>query len=219
MALRAITAYDRSRAKPKAPGELQLVVDGEPVGGPIAFTVDTQGAIELPDFAQSLRPGRHQVELNMSGGSRMPFSIAVDYFATKPDSSEKCKLELSVELSDSKVTEGEITEAQIKVVNKTDEVVPTPIAIVGIPGGLEVRHDQLKELVKSEKIAAYEVLGRDLVLYWRSLAASESAELPVSMVAAVSGTYTGPASRAYLYYTDEDKVWTDPLRVDIVPRP
>jgi hypothetical protein len=219
LALRAITAYDRSRAKPKAPGELQLIVDGQPAGEPMPFTVDTQGAIELPDFAQSLTPGRHQVELSMAGGSKMPFSVAVDYFATKPDSSAECKLELSVELADSNVTEGEITEAQIKVVNKTGEVVPTPIAIVGIPGGLEVRHDQLKELVKSEKIAAYEVLGRDLVLYWRSLAASESAELPVSMVAAVPGTYTGPASRAYLYYTDEDKAWADPLRIDIEPRP
>jgi hypothetical protein len=218
LALRAITAYDRSRAKPKAPGELQLVVDGEPVGEPISFTVDTQGAIELQDFASSLTPGRHQVELRMTGGSPMPFSIAVNYFATKPDSSGECKLELSVAISEGKVTEGEITEAQIEVVNKTDATVPTPIAIIGIPGGLEVRHDQLKELVKSEKIAAYEVLGRDLVLYWRSLAASERVELPVSMVAAVPGTYTGPASRAYLYYTDEDKAWTDPLRIDIEPR-
>ncbi|HEY3393214.1 MAG TPA: alpha-2-macroglobulin family protein, partial [Lacipirellulaceae bacterium] len=218
LALRAITAYDRSRAKPKAPGELQLVVDGEPIGEPIAFTVDTQGAIELPDFIRCLTPGRHQVELHMAGGSQMPFSIAVNYFATKPDSSDECKLELSVAISDGKVTEGEITEAQIKVVNKSDETVPTPIAIVGIPGGLEVRHDQLKELVKAEKIAAYEVLGRDLILYWRSLPARERVELTVSMVAAVPGTYTGPASRAYLYYSDENKAWTDPLRIDIAPR-
>ena len=218
LALRAITSYDRSRAKPKAPGELQLVVDGEAVGEPIAFTVDTQGAIELPDFAKFLTPGRHQVELHMTGGSQMPFSIAVSYFASKPDSSEECKLELSVALSDGNVTEGEITEAQIEVVNKSDETVPTPIAIVGIPGGLEVRHDQLKELVKAEKIAAYEVLGRDLILYWRSLTASQRVELPVSMVAAVPGTYKGPASRAYLYYTDEHKAWTDPLRIDITPR-
>ena len=81
-----------------------------------------------------------------------------------------------------------------------------------------MRHDQLKELVKSGKIATYEVLGRDLVLYWRSLAGSESVELPIRVLAAIPGSYTGPASRTYLYYTDEDKCWTEGLRVEIAPR-
>jgi hypothetical protein len=121
-------------------------------------------------------------------------------------------------MAEGKVTEGELTEARVEVFNRTDETAPTPIAIVGIPGGLEVRHDQLKELVNSGKIAAYEVLGRDLVLYWRSLEANERVELAVSAVAAIPGTYTGPASRAYLYYTDEDKAWNDPLRIEIEPR-
>ena len=93
--------------------------------------------------------------------------------------------------------------------------IPTPVAIVGIPGGLEVRHDQLKELVKSNKIAAYEVIGREVVLYWRSLAPAEKVEVPLSLVAAVPGTYTGPASRAYLYYTDEFKHWAPGMTVDI----
>jgi hypothetical protein len=59
------------------------------------------------------------------------------------------------------VIEGSPTEAVVTVTNNANEVIPTPIAIVGIPGGLEVRHDQLKELVKQQKIAAYEVIGRE----------------------------------------------------------
>jgi hypothetical protein len=43
-------------------------------------------------------------------------------------------------------------------------------------------------------------------------------DLPLSLVAAIPGTYTGPASRAYLYYTDEYKSWTPGLRVNITPR-
>jgi len=30
-----------------------------------------------------------------------------------------------------------------------------------------------------------------------------------------AGKYTGPASRAYLYYTDEFKTWVDGVSVDI----
>jgi hypothetical protein len=93
------------------------------------------------------------------------------------------------------------------------------MAIVGIPGGLEVRHDQLKELVKAGTIAAYEVKGREVVLYWRVLEAEQRVELPLSLVAAIPGTYTGPASRAYLYYTDEHKQWVDGLNVEITALP
>ncbi len=110
-----------------------------------------------------------------------------------------------------------MTEARVVIVNRSNETVPTPVAIIGLPGGLEVRHDQLKELVKANTIAAYEVLGREVVLYWRALAAEARVALSLSLVAAIPGTYTGPASRAYLYYTNEHKHWTDGLRVEIEP--
>ena len=104
------------------------------------------------------------------------------------------------------------------VINRTGETVPSPMAIVGIPGGLEVRHDQLKELVKAERIAAYEVIGREVVLYWRALEAEQRVELPISLTAAIPGNYTGPASRGYLYYTDELKTWVDGMAVEITAR-
>jgi len=76
----------------------------------------------------------------------------------------------------------------------------------------------LKELVKSGKIDAYEVNGREVVLYWRYIKAHDKFDLPLSLVAAVPGTYTGPSSRAYLYYTDEFKDWAPGLQVSIKPR-
>ena len=68
------------------------------------------------------------------------------------------------------------------------------------------------------QIAAYEVLGRDVVLYWRSLAAEQRVDVSLSLFAAIAGRYTGPASRAYLYYTDEHKTWIDGLTAEITPR-
>ena len=51
LALKAIIAFDKSMAHPKAPGSLQLLVDGKPVGKPGKFDRKTQGAIELADPA------------------------------------------------------------------------------------------------------------------------------------------------------------------------
>jgi len=218
LALRAIVAYDALRARPKVPGRIVVSVDGKTVGTPVAFTANTQGAIVMPEFGRELGTGRHTVVLKMEDGSSMPFSMGVKYFSTLPDSSAQTKVGIEVSLKDRQIQEGGITEARVSISNKTDQAIPTPVAIVGIPGGLEVRHDQLKELVKSGRIDAYEVLGREVVLYWRYIKPNDKFDLPLSLVAAVPGSYTGPASRAYLYYTDEFKNWAPGLKVSITPR-
>jgi len=149
----------------------------------------------------------------------MPYSITVKYHRLKPNSSEACPLHLEAKLRDTRVAEGAVTEAEVTVVNRSGATVPMPVAIIGVPGGLEVRHDQLKELVKAGKIDAYEVLGREVVLYWRALKAEERVDLPLSLVAAIPGRFTAPASRAYLYYTDEHKHWLDGLQAEVLAQP
>jgi hypothetical protein len=218
LAVQAIVEQDKLLAKPKADGTLQLMVDGKPIGAPVKFDTKTQGAIVLPDMTAALTTGKHEIEVKMVGGSSMPHTVTITLASTQPDSAETCALRVETSLADKSVAEGAITEARLKVTNTKDEAVPTPIALIGIPGGLEVRHDQLKELVKSKRIAAYEVIGRDVVLYWRELAAKQSVELPLSLVASIPGDYTGPASRAYLYYTDELKQWASPLEVTVKAR-
>jgi len=154
----------------------------------------------------------------MDGGGDMPYSIAVNYNTLVPASSKECKLDLAVKLGSSDLVEGGLTEANVTVTNKTAESLPTPVAIIGLPGGLEPRHDQLKELVKKGTIDAYEVMGRNVVLYWRGMKPEAKVEVPLSLIAAVPGTYSGPASRAYLYYTDEHKIWIDGVKVTIKPK-
>ncbi len=218
LALRAIMAYDKARAGARKPGVVSLYVDGRRCGTPVQFDSDTQTTIELTDVGELMSPGKHTIELRLAAGSSMPCSVAVQMNSTKPDSSKACLLEVSAALNHRKIREGELVNAQVAVRNRSKEAVPNPVAIIGIPGGLEVRHDQLKELVDAERIAAYEVIGRDVVLYWRSLPAQQTVELPLDLVAAVPGRYTGPASRAYLYYGDEHKQWIDPLTIEIAPR-
>lgn len=218
LALKAIIAYDQAQAHPKAAGTLKFVIDDYPIGEPVSFTADSKGPIIFPDFASSLTPGEHTVAISMTDGSQMPFSFGATYNSLTPASDKECKLSLQTYLKDAQLLEGNITEARVVVQNTSDKDAASPIAIVGIPGGLEVRHDQLKELVKSGQIDAYEVLGREVVLYWRQLKAGTKKDLGLSLTAAIPGTYTAPASRAYEYYTDEFKQWTEGTTVTITPR-
>ncbi len=218
LALRAILAYDKSRTSTRKGGGVQLLVDGKPVGEPVQFAADTQTALKLPDAAERLKPGRRNLQLKLLGGGRMPFTVAVRYHALTPDSSQAGKVGLEAALRSKRIEEGAASEIDVTVRNLSQEPIPMPVALIGVPGGLEVRHDQLKELRQANRIAAYEVIGRDVVLYWRELAAGQTVQLPLSVVAAVPGQYTGPASRAYQYYVDEYKRWFPGLQVEITPR-
>ena len=218
LALRAIVAYDKLRAAKRAPGSVRVYVDGQPVGSAVKFEASAQEALKLPDVSELLSAGDRKLELRMEGGSELPYSIEVTYNALVPASSSETQVSLEVSLAKAALTEGEPTEARVLVANKTDVKLPTAVAIFGVPGGLEVRHDQLKELVKKKTVDAYEVIGRDVVLYWRGMEPRKRIDVPLSLIAAVPGTYTGPASRAYLYYTDEHKTWQNGVKVTIAPR-
>ncbi len=218
LALRAVIAYDKVRASKLTPGLVRVYVEGRPVGEPVRFDGASQEALKLPDVSALLGPGGRRVELRMEGGAELPYTVEVTYSALVPDSSKETQVTLEVALAKTQLTEGEPTEARVMIANRTGQKLPTAVAIFGVPGGLEVRHDQLKELVKRQVVDAYEVLGRDVVLYWRGMEPRKRIEVPLSLVAAVPGTYTGPASRAYLYYADEHKTWSEGVKVSIAPK-
>ena len=113
-----------------------------------------------------LGPGKHKLLLKLSKGS-LPYQFTVTYNALTPNSATDCAVHLEAALSKKSVTEGEGAEVMVKVTNVTKEDLPMVLAIIGLPGGFEPRHEQLKDLVKKEKIDFYEVIGRNIALYWR----------------------------------------------------
>jgi hypothetical protein len=84
---------------------------------------------------------------------------------------------------------------------------------VGFPGGLAFQSWQLKELREKGVIAFYETRPREVILYFRQLEPKESKTVHLDLSAVLPGKYTAPASRAYLYYTDEHKTWARPQTI------
>ena len=218
LALRAIVEFDKKKAGERKPGAVKLFVDGKAVGAPQKYDGSTNGAVTFADVGELMSPGEHTLELVQEGGSAIPFSLAVRSNRVQPESSKDTRVSLDVKLGFGALKEGDVIEATARVTNLSDAPLSTVVAIVGIPGGLEPRIDQLKELVKAQTIDAYEVMGRDVVLYWRGMTPKQQVRVPVSLLAAVPGKYTGPASRAYLYYGDEHKAWVAGLSADIAAK-
>lgn len=218
LALRAIVEFDKKKAAERRAGSVKLFVDGKPVGGAQKYDGSTQGALTFADVGELMTPGEHTLELVQEGGSPVPYSFAVRSNRVRPDSSPDTRVALEVKLGQGALKEGDVIEATARLTNLSDAPLSTVVAIVGVPGGLEPRVDQLKELVKAKTIDAYEVMGRDVVLYWRGMTPKQQVRVPVSLLAAIPGKYTGPASRAYLYYGDEHKAWVDGLSADIAAK-
>ena len=181
--------------------------------------------VEISDLGTQLeslvdKDGNVTIELVALGTQNMRYTIDVATHVTKPDSDEKCPVRLTTELSgelDSAgaVADGSLLKVSTRLTNVTQQGQPMTVAIIGLPGGVEPRAEQLDELRDAGQFDYYELRPREVILYWRTIEPAAVKEVDFDVTATVPGRYTGPASRAYLYYTAEQKQWVEPLKVTI----
>jgi hypothetical protein len=182
--------------------------------------------LSVPDVEQVLRPGRNVVRAEITGKNVFPYTLSWSYQTLKPPSAEDCPVRLETRLSRTEVREGDSVRLTVRAENASGTGQGMAVAIVGLPGGLTVPEDlkQLKDYALPLRdgsrplISSFEVRGRELVLYWRDLAPGQKIEVPLDLVCRVPGVYSGPASRAYLYYNADRKHWVEPLKVTIAAR-
>lgn len=221
LALKALIAYSRNASASYIDGEL-LVKHNDKVIGRAKLPKEAKGGttIEITGLGQHLRAGETSLELVADGANRLPFSVEVLYHTQTPPSDKRCPLDLETSLvnssgQDGRVDSGAILQVKATVRNRSNDGLPMTVATIGLPGGVEPRVENLNELRDEGIFDYYEIRPREVVCYWRSIAPAETKEITFDATAEIAGKYTGPASRAYLYYTAEQKTWTEPLAIEI----
>ncbi|SMC81119.1 MG2 domain-containing protein [Moheibacter sediminis] len=164
-----------------------------------------------------LKPEKNEIIMEIAAPHLTFVDFSYWYRSSLPDNSKDSKVHLKTSLSKSNVQVGEITQMHIEVKNLSSKEIPMTIAQIGIPGGLSAEPTLLKELIEKEKVDYYEIMDNFLVLYWRKLNPNESKIVDLVFKAEVPGVFTGVASSAYLYYTEEFKHWNEGLKVHILP--
>ncbi|MBX3464784.1 MAG: hypothetical protein KF830_16570 [Planctomycetes bacterium] len=217
-ALRALTAYAAAHRATRTPGRLRVFA-GDVLLGERGFTAAEAEAIAF-ELWPRLTPGDHALRLELDGGGEAPLPWACDvaYHSEQPADDAEAKVALRTGLRAATVREGDAVALDVEVENRTDEPLPMTLAIVGLPAGLELPTRVLEDLQRAERFAFWELNGRELALYWRDLAPGARMPLTLDLVARIPGRSTGPASRAYLYYTPGQKRWAGPLAVEVTPR-
>ncbi|MBI2377225.1 MAG: hypothetical protein HYV07_24710 [Deltaproteobacteria bacterium] len=216
LALKALTEYSKASRKTQTSGSIAVAVNGRVVSE-LPYDAGRKDALVLEGIGKHLQPGANELVLTHTGGGELPFSLALDYSTDKPASHPETVVDLGVTIAKTELKMGDAVRVTATVTNKTGQGQPMTLVRVGLPGGLTSQTKQLKDLMDRKVVAFYETRPREVILYLAQLAPSEKKEIPLDLTAVVPGSYTGPASRAYLYYTDDKKVWVDPLKVSIVP--
>lgn len=218
VALRALTAYALANRSMRQAGTLRVFV-GERVLAERTFAADETQAIEF-DLWSALPPGEHTLRLELDGGgAALPFACDVAYFAEQPANAAAATLAVATSLRAATVREGETVALDVTVTNTATGPAPTPLAIVGLPAGLEVATRVLDDLQRGGAFAAWEQRGRELVFYWRELGAGATQRFVLDLTARVPGTSSGPASRAFRYYDAAAKHWAAPLLIEVTAAP
>jgi len=215
LALKAMAMYARASRQTEAAGTVTLRINGKEAGR-VSYEKGHQGAIELP-LGEHLRPGKNVIEIALDSPQPLPYSALVTWGSKVPATSSQAKVHVATALARSSAKLGEGVRMNVTVTNSTGDGVPMALARIGLPGGLTFQTWQLQELRDKKLIDYYETRQREVIVYFRSLAPHATKEVPLELMASVPGSFTAPASRAYLYYTDEHKHWVEPTTITISP--
>ena len=224
LALKALVGYAKTASTARQGGMLQVVRDQEVLAQvTLPAGADTGSTMELTGLGSKLLPGETDLELRAPGFGRLSFAMEVLYHAPTPPSDPNCPVRLTVGFASGNadtaptLNSGDTIRLEASLKNTTERGLPMTVAILGFPAGLEPRAEELNELRETGVFDYYELRPREVVCYWRAINPHAEHRLAITLTAAIPGEYTAPASRTYLYYTAEQRQWTEPLRVRIRP--
>ncbi|MCL2327626.1 MAG: MG2 domain-containing protein [Bacteroidetes bacterium] len=208
LSLQALTKYAQEKAKVDL-GSLQLAINGQSADLNLR-------RITKKDVTQFFAEGNNTIQLQFTDMQEpLPYNLRLTWEYKMPPTDAECPFVLTTKLNKTTIKRNETVRLAVTIENKKSEGQPMSVAIIGIPGGMSLQAWQLKEMHEQEVFDFYEIINDNLVLYYRSFNPKERKTVNLDLKAEVPGTYTGMASTAYVYYTNEYKYWVQGLRVRI----
>ena len=217
LAMKALVAYAKNNPLNDTKGEVALFIDGQKVKTQ-TYSKGLNSAILFDDLAAYFTPGVHTVEVKFNKEEAiLPFDFTVSYQTKLPPTAPDCAVTLTTRLIKSSVRVGETVRYTAELRNVSNGDVANPLAVIGIPAGLTVQPQQLKQMQERSVFDYYELKGNYVVLYFRGLAQGATATVNLDLKADIGGGFAAPASVAYLYYQNELRHWVGETEVEVLP--
>lgn len=217
LALKTLTKYAEYSRKTDEAGTVELLVNNVVVASK-SYEKGEKGNVSIDGIEKYIQQGKQKVEVRFEGcKNALPYAMNISYNTSLPISSAQCVVDLKTKLNSKSAKVGETLRLSATLKNKTADGQPMTLAIIGIPAGFSAQPWQLKELQEKGSIDFYEVVGNNIACYFRDLAPNEEKQINLDLKAEIPGEFDAPAACAYLYYTNENKVWAAIDRVYVNP--
>ena len=217
MALKALVEYAKTSKHENADGVLVVQIDGKRVREQ-PFSNAQINRLEIKNLEQFFTNENPQVEVFFEGtNTAIPFDLEIKYAARTPRNAPNCPLSFRAGLDKTTASVGETVRITASLKNETSEMQASPMIVLGIPAGLTLQAWQLKKLVDEKQCDFYELWDGYAVFHFERLNPNESRQLALDLRADIAGIFEAPASQAFLYYQNEQRVWSKPERLDVRP--
>lgn len=215
VALKALAGYARLIRTTREEGSIQVYVNGA-LADQLDYEQESREKLSTDKIAQFLSTGLNDIQIRFAKTKNpLPYSLDVQWFTKKPQSSEECKVILSTSLGSSSVQVSGTARLTTSVKNTTDTGLPMTVAHIGIPAGMSVQAWQLKELQDKRVFDFYEIIDGNLVVYYREMPPKGQFTFNLDLKAEIPGSYLATASSAYLYYMNEHKYWVEGSKIEV----
>ncbi len=215
MAMRALVQYAKKVQNKVADTKLIVQVNGKKVAA-LDFTAKESKPLEINDLAQYLTSGQQDVAISFEPkNAQVPFDLEIQYTSLQPADAPNCPLQFTTNITETQVSTGAIVRFTATLSNSTATPLASPMAILGLPAGLTLQPWQLKKLQDEHLIDFYEIWDGFIVFHFENLAANSTRTLNLDLRADIAGTFEAPASLAYLYYNNEQRIWSKPQRIRV----
>jgi TonB-dependent SusC/RagA subfamily outer membrane receptor len=217
LALKALNEYAKLFPRTVAAGTLDLYINGQRVER-ADYAANGKEDLVFNNLGKYLKAGDNKIRVSFSKQDAvMNYDLRVIYSTRQPQNAEGNPLQLTTTLATKQpVKMGQSLRLNCVLKNLSDEALPNPIAIIGIPAGLSLQPWQLKEMQEKRIFDYYEIKDNYLVCYFRYIDKQASVPINLDLKADITGQFEAPASVAYLYYYNEMRHWCRPEGVRIV---
>jgi hypothetical protein len=189
-----------------AVGSFDVGVDGATFTT-LALTADQSDVMTTVDLSTLATTGDHAVTLTFAGTGKVSYSLVAQHnlpWASAP-ATPSGPLSVSVSYDKTSLVLDESATATVVVNNNTASVQNMIMVTLGLPPGFQVATQDLDAYKTSQVLSAYEITGKQLMLYLSTLPASGSQTFKYHLQATMPVTASDGGAEVYLYYQPKQR--------------
>jgi alpha-2-macroglobulin-like protein len=216
LALKALTEYAKKGQARQGDGLLEVRINGKVVEE-VPYTAASAIPITIKNLERFITTDSARVEVFFKDTAHyFPIDAELKYRSRRADDAPACPLAFKTTwAANTPIAVGSTVRLNAELRNTTDQTLAAPMVMVGIPAGLSLQNWQLKQLTEQKICDYYELWEGYAVFHFQSLLPGETKIVPLDLRADFSGTFEAPASQAFLYYANDQRVWSKPERVTV----